>query len=50
MATCLQGYELREDMRLQLASSGKIREDDVVIVGKTKAWIGSHKTYAKGAK
>lgn len=45
-----EGYELKEDLRLQLASSGKICEDDVVIVGKSKAWIGSHKTHAKGAK
>jgi len=45
-----EGYELKEDLRLQLASDGKVREDDVVIVGKSKAWIGSHKTYAKGAK
>jgi hypothetical protein len=46
----LQGYELREDLRMLPSRDGKMREDDVMIMGKTNAWIGSHKTHVKGAK
>ncbi|KAJ9530045.1 hypothetical protein QJQ45_023326, partial [Haematococcus lacustris] len=45
-----QGYELREDLRMQLTSDKKIAEHDVVVLGKDKAYVGSHKTHAKGAK
>ena len=50
LSTLLQGYELREDLRLQLTKDEKIAEHDVVVMGKDKAYVGSHKTHAKGAK
>ena len=37
-------------MRLQLTKDEKIAEHDVVVMGKDKAYVGSHKTHAKGAK
>ena len=46
----MQGYELRENLRMQLTKDKKIAEHDVVVKGKDKAYIGSHKTHAKGAK
>ncbi|GFH32659.1 uncharacterized protein HaLaN_31913 [Haematococcus lacustris] len=45
-----QGYVLREDLRMQLTSDRKIAEHAVVVLGKDKAYVGSHKTHAKGAK
>jgi hypothetical protein len=47
---CLQEYELREDLRNLYNATNQILEDDVVIVGNTAAWVGSHKTHVKGAK
>jgi hypothetical protein len=35
---------------LQLIQGKKIAEHDVVVKGKDKAYIGSHKTHAKGAE
>ena len=46
----MQGFTLREDMRMQLTTDNRIAEHDVVVKGKDKAYIGSHKTFAKGAK
>lgn len=43
-------YELREDLRNLYNATNHILEDDVVIVGNSAAWVGSHKTHVKGAK
>ena len=46
-----QDYQLRPELRDKLVfKDGKVREQDVVIVGRSKGWLGSHKTYVKGAK
>lgn len=37
-------------MRIQLTKDKRISEHDVVVKGKDKAYIGSHKALAKGAK
>ena len=50
LSTWLQGYELRENLRIQLTKDKRISEHDVVVKGKDKAYIGSHKALAKGAK
>lgn len=50
LAMFLQGYELREDLRSQLRTQNKLREEDVVLLGQAKACLGSHKTYVKSAK
>jgi len=35
---------------MQFTKDNKIAEHDMVVLGKDKAYIGSHKTYVKGAK
>ncbi len=47
----MQDYQLRPDLRTSLKDkTGKLRELDAVIVGNTKAVVGSHKTFVKGYK
>ena len=46
----MQGFTLREDMRMQLTMDNRIAEHDVVVKGKDEVYIGSHKTFARGAK
>jgi hypothetical protein len=46
----VQEYVLREHLQKLPNSNKQPRVDDVIIVGKSAAWVGSHTTYVKGAK
>jgi hypothetical protein len=45
-----QAFVLRDDLRVLQGKDGKMYEDDAMIVGRTMAYVVSHKTFVKGTK
>jgi hypothetical protein len=45
-----QAFVLRDDLRVLQGKGGKMYEDDAMIVGRTMAYVVSHKTFVKGTK
>ncbi|KIZ02433.1 hypothetical protein MNEG_5525 [Monoraphidium neglectum] len=45
-----QGYKLRRDLRALPGPAGSMRDFDAVVLGRTKAYVGSHTMYAADAE